>query len=762
MATSVSSSSGGDKSESENSVDCLTLDFGPFEAVNRWQKMPDVSKFVGAPRSKHTIVTFNNGIYVFGGDNGLSMLNDLLRFDVKEKSWCRAFATGTPPAPRYHHSAVVHESSMYVFGGYTGDLHSNSNLRNKNDLWEYKFDTTQWVEVRIPPGSPQPVPRSAHGAAVYQKWLYIFAGYDGNARLSDMWRIALSNSTEPNSANQWEQVQCSGDSPPTCCNFPVAVARESMYVFSGQTGIVNTNSLYRFNFASSLWTRISIEHVLQDSPNPPIRRYGHSMVAYDRHLYVFGGAADNILPNELHCFDLDDQKWTIMDNSTSEAGSVPSGRLFQGATMVNDTLYLFGGTVDNNTRSGEMFRFQFAVFPSCTLHEDIAKLLSPTLRFTTDVEFLVGKNETSVRAHMAIVAARCDWLRERILAAKKIKLEVSDVDGDVQVKLPEVEPEPFSLCLEYMYSDKIDPTLQGVKHGAFSNEMVHLIMQVYTLSIVFHMKRLEKLCIRYLEASVNLDNVLVSLQTASILFLQPIKEYCLRYITKDSNYNHIVMSTEFESLDQPLMVEIIRRRQMKETAPASSDHRQPGQGDSKSSSLKDDLRRFLQATGAEFSDIKLVLESNTFPAHKAILAARSSYFEGLFRSFSPTGSNQMHSVKIGEILPSRQSFFSLMRFIYYGDVDMPVEDSLYLFTAHAFYIFSNNRLQVYCKHNLERNVTIENVIQIVEAADKSNVHDMKNYALDLIVRNFPRVAHQPQMKNLSRPLLLDILYALAK
>ena len=92
-----------------------------------------------------------------------------------------------------------------------------------------------------------------------------------------------------------------------------------------------------------------------------------------------------------------------------------------------------------------MFRFQFAVFPSCTLHEDIAKLLSPTLRFTTDVEFLVGINETSVRAHMAIVAARCDWLRERILVAKNIKLEVSDVDGDVQVKLPEVEPEPFSL-----------------------------------------------------------------------------------------------------------------------------------------------------------------------------------------------------------------------------------------------------------------------------------------------------------------------------
>lgn len=44
---------------------------------------------------------------MFGGDNGKNMLNDLLRFDVKEQSWGRAFSTGQPPAPRYHHSAVV-------------------------------------------------------------------------------------------------------------------------------------------------------------------------------------------------------------------------------------------------------------------------------------------------------------------------------------------------------------------------------------------------------------------------------------------------------------------------------------------------------------------------------------------------------------------------------------------------------------------------------------------------------------------------------
>ena len=48
------------------------------------------------------------------------MLNDLLRFDVKDCSWGRVVTTGSPPAPRYHHSAVVFANSMFVFGGYTG------------------------------------------------------------------------------------------------------------------------------------------------------------------------------------------------------------------------------------------------------------------------------------------------------------------------------------------------------------------------------------------------------------------------------------------------------------------------------------------------------------------------------------------------------------------------------------------------------------------------------------------------------------------
>ena len=36
---------------------------------------------------------------------------------------------------------------MFVFGGYTGDLNSNSNLCNKNDLYEYKFSSGMSVHI---------------------------------------------------------------------------------------------------------------------------------------------------------------------------------------------------------------------------------------------------------------------------------------------------------------------------------------------------------------------------------------------------------------------------------------------------------------------------------------------------------------------------------------------------------------------------------------------------------------------------------------
>jgi len=727
--------------------------------------MPACDEFVGARRSKHTVVSYKDAVYVFGGDNGKSMLNDLLRFDVKEKSWGRAFSRpqDTPPAPRYHHSAVVHECSMYIFGGYTGDIHSNSNLRNQNDLWEYKFATGQWSQWM--PSCRKPVPRSAHGAAVYDGKLWIFAGYDGNARLNDMWTVNLVGGGE-GGGRQWEEVVQAGECPPTCCNFPIAVARDCMFVFSGQSGAKKNNSLFQFHFQSSTWTRISTEHILRGCPPPPTRRYGHTMVPFDRQLYVFGGAADNNPSNDVHCFDLDTQAWSVIPPHPDS--QLPSGRLFHAGAIVGEAMYIFGGTVENNIRSGEMYRFQLAAYPRCSLHQDFGRLLDSG-QFT-DVHFLVGpdteKPGCRVPAHMAMVAARSEFLRALIIEARKAQAShLNSVFGVseprpsqrdcpiLEVRLPEAEPAAFRMVLDFIYTDQIDPTLACREKHA-SNEVVLSMMQVYMLAVQFHMRRLEYLCIQYLETSITHKNVLVALKNASSLRLFFIKEFCMKFIIKETTYNQIVMSKEFETLDQPLMVEIIRRRQSPPLRSLQEDLKEIDH----CTDLREDLQRFLKA-GAEFSDIDLVLDGVAIPSHKAILAARSSYFEGMLRSFCPVDNKVL--VSIGEMVPSRQSFESLLRYIYYGEVEMPPEDSLYLFSAPHFYIFSNNRLQVFCKTNLERNVTVNNVLDILEAADRSQASDMKKYALNLIVRYFPKVAQQPRIRLLSKELLLDVIFAMA-
>lgn len=53
---------------------------------------------------------------------------------------------------------------------------------------------------------------------------------------------------------------------------------------------------------------------------------------------------------------------------------MPSGRLFHAAAVIQDAMYIFGGTVDNNVRSGEMYRFQVCAKPvlCCTVHRDSA------------------------------------------------------------------------------------------------------------------------------------------------------------------------------------------------------------------------------------------------------------------------------------------------------------------------------------------------------------------------------------------------------
>jgi hypothetical protein len=62
---------------------------------------------------------------------------------------------------------------------------------------------------------------------------------------------------------------------------------------------------------------------------------------------------------------------------------------------------------------------QFSCYPKCTLHEDFGKLLEG--RQFCDVEFVVGNEEVKIPAHLAMVAARSQVLRNRIRQAREAR-----------------------------------------------------------------------------------------------------------------------------------------------------------------------------------------------------------------------------------------------------------------------------------------------------------------------------------------------------
>lgn len=647
---------------------------------------------------------------------------------------------------------------MFVFGGYTGDIYSNSNLRNKNDLFEYKFTTSQWIDWEDKISGTLPPARSAHGAAVYNNCLWIFAGYDGHMRLNDMWAIDLLAS-QP----EWEQIDQSGDSPPTCCNFPVAVVDESMYVFSGQSGAKITNNLYQFKFQERLWIRIRTEHLLRGSPSPPQRRYGHTMVAFGRSLYVFGGAADGILDNEVHCFDVDSRLWSVIQPASGS--ETPCGRVFHSAAVWNNSLYIFGGTIDSvSNRSGDLYRFCFSSFPKCTLIEDFASLLKKQL--FCDVHFVLGEDAVIVKAHAAIVAARSPFLQRKILEVYEADHPKQEnpwlpafVKGDVlSVELKEVDGESFKMAMYSMYTDRIHPDLENTSREGMTVPQMLLMMDVYKLALLLETKWLELLSMQYIEASVNVENVLLVLHNASELKLSSLREYCMKFIVRENNFRKVIMSSAFETLDRELMVQIIRRQQFRSRPTSPDPH--TDEDVSVPSSLRDNLSDFLQSeSGRPFTDVALKVGSEVVLAHKPVLAARCAYFEALFRSFMP--GNHKVEITFGKDVPSLEAFLSLLRYIYCGHVRMPPEDSLYIFSAPNFFGFSNSRLHSNCKASLEKDVCVDNVLTMLEAANAINMEVMKKHCLEMIATNFPAIVQQAYFRNLKRELLLNILDVLA-
>ncbi|KAI9708917.1 MAG: Negative regulator of mitotic exit [Bogoriella megaspora] len=147
---------------------------------NRWEVLLPNTTDGGPPegmappaRTNHTMVTWGDKLYLFGGTDGINWFNDVWTYDPRSNSWTHQECIGYIPAAREGHASALVQDVMYVFGGRTEE---GTDL---GDLAAFRISTRRWYTFQNM--GPAPSPRSGHTMTAYGKQIVVLAGEPSSA-----------------------------------------------------------------------------------------------------------------------------------------------------------------------------------------------------------------------------------------------------------------------------------------------------------------------------------------------------------------------------------------------------------------------------------------------------------------------------------------------------------------------------------------------------------------------------------------------------
>ena len=154
--------------------------------TNTWTLVTTSHSNVPKPRYLSTASVYKDEMFVFGGHDESHALNDFFAFNFSTLQWTIIdFHSGIIPSPRSSHTLVTYMDYLYLFGGSTtipSDL-----------LYEYKIEDSKWYTINSKAGDI-PDQRYGHSAVVCNnKVLYAFGGYNGKHRFNDLFAFKFED-----------------------------------------------------------------------------------------------------------------------------------------------------------------------------------------------------------------------------------------------------------------------------------------------------------------------------------------------------------------------------------------------------------------------------------------------------------------------------------------------------------------------------------------------------------------------------------------
>ncbi|KAG5356048.1 Tip elongation aberrant protein 1 [Yarrowia sp. B02] len=134
----------------------------------RWTTIEPADGVSPPPRTNHTVVTYQDKLYMYGGTDGQLWYSDTWCFDPVTSLWTQLNCSGFIPTPSEGHAATVVNDIMYVFGGRSSkgdDLGVLSALKLSSKRW-FTFENM----------GQAPAPRSGHSMTAYSNHKVLVMG----------------------------------------------------------------------------------------------------------------------------------------------------------------------------------------------------------------------------------------------------------------------------------------------------------------------------------------------------------------------------------------------------------------------------------------------------------------------------------------------------------------------------------------------------------------------------------------------------------
>lgn len=233
-------------------------DFWQFDTIRETWSLIEGIGTAPSPRHSHSGVEYNGSMYIFAGYDG-NYRSDFHQFDYLTKKWCVVPVKGTAPKPRYRTSAVAYKNKMLVVGGHDGAKHLN-------DFYQYNFDTCIWSLIDFSGNTHPPSPRDSHSAVIFGESMFVFGGSTGVAR-NDLFEFRFDT-------KQWREIRPasrkdSAQYQPPCPRFchTGVVYNSSLYVFGGYDGQHRLNDFRQFKLADDVNVEIPSSSLITDLRN---------------------------------------------------------------------------------------------------------------------------------------------------------------------------------------------------------------------------------------------------------------------------------------------------------------------------------------------------------------------------------------------------------------------------------------------------------------------------------------------------------------